>query len=205
MLCALASCWRATSAALRLSMIGQQRDADQDRRHSFDLISFTPHPRFYRRLLSAPPGTLPAVYPRAQRAHCRFLPSFCFSKSFPFTRNIPAVALGNDVLTNRADSLPRNHPAADTPPAPRSQTSAAESISANASPAPAALIRLIAMANNSQRIHRLAAHQHIQLHQIRSRDNPTSGNPKTRTPAKRCSTVVKIQNDSLSGISRKSS
>ena len=43
----------------------------------------------------------------------RFLPSFCFSSSFFFARDIAAVAFGKHVLAYRADGFPRDDLAAD--------------------------------------------------------------------------------------------
>ena len=43
----------------------------------------------------------------------RFLPSFCFSKKLPFSRDIAAVALGRHVLAEGRNALAGDHPAAD--------------------------------------------------------------------------------------------
>src|SRR6266852_6172843 len=91
---------------------------------------------------------------------------FLFFEEFAFTADVAAVALGQNVFANGRDRLARDHATANCrlnrhlEHLPRNQFAQAGHQVA------AALVRLLAMANHGQRVHRFAAHQNVELDQV---------------------------------------
>src|SRR5690242_3024423 len=92
---------------------------------------------------------------------------FLFFEQLAFARDVAAVAFGKDVLANRRDRFSRDDAAAN-----RSLNWHFKKLPRNQFPqaryefAPA-VVRKIAVHDQRERIHRLAADQHIELDQIR--------------------------------------
>src|SRR5712675_913246 len=92
---------------------------------------------------------------------------FLFFEELAFAGDVAAVALGQNVFANRGDGFAGDYAAAnrglngDLEHLPRNQFSQAGNQIAPA------VVGLFAMANHGKRVHRLAAHQNIELDQIR--------------------------------------
>src|SRR6266566_2918143 len=91
---------------------------------------------------------------------------FLFFEQLAFAGDVAAVALGENVFTDRRNRFARNHTAADGglnrhfKQLPRNQFSQAGHEFA------AALIGMFVVANQRKRIHRFASDQHVQLDQV---------------------------------------
>src|SRR6266849_882366 len=92
---------------------------------------------------------------------------FLFFEEFALTRDVAAVAFGQNVFANGRDGFARDHAAANRglnghlEHLPRNQFAQARHQVAPA------LVRLFAMANHGQRVYRLATHQNVELDEVR--------------------------------------
>ncbi len=99
--------------------------------------------------------------------------------------DVAAVALGEDVFADGADGLAGDDAAADRGLNGNFEHLARNQFAKAAHQIAAAFVGLIAVADDGERVHRLAAHQNVQLHQIAIRDSRKDGNRATRSRAKR--------------------
>ena len=131
---------------------------------------------------------LPAGYRPGRRASCASCLLFCFSRSLRFAGDVAAtVALGQNVFANRCHKFSRAiHAAADGRLNGHLEHLARNQFTQARHQIAATIVGLLAMANHGQRVHRLAANQHIELHQIRFPGcNPPGDNRAKRSRGKR--------------------
>src|SRR6266436_644744 len=91
---------------------------------------------------------------------------FLFFEEFAFAGYVTAVALGQNVFAYRCDRFAGDHAAADGGLNGHLEHLPWNQFAQACHQVAAALVRLLAVANHGQRVHRLAAHQHVELDQV---------------------------------------
>src|SRR5271163_1020099 len=96
-----------------------------------------------------------------------FFAFFLFFEEFAFAGDVTAVAFGDHVLADGADGFAGDHTAADGGLYGDFEHLARDEFAQAAHQIATAFVGLVAVADYRERVHRLAAHQHVQLHQVR--------------------------------------
>src|SRR5664279_5565345 len=92
---------------------------------------------------------------------------FLLFQQLPLARNVATVALGKYVFPHRRHGLPRDHIGADRSLDCDFEHLARDQAAQPMHQLPADGLGTIAMDNDGQRIHRLARHENVHLHQVR--------------------------------------